>query len=48
MKAALETRPTGGRPTLEEIVATLGGFSSATDGLDDSGPKRERASRRHR
>ena len=48
MKEALETRPAGERPTLEQIAAQLGGFSSATDGLDGSGPQREHASRRRR
>ncbi|WP_321363138.1 betaine--homocysteine S-methyltransferase [uncultured Celeribacter sp.] len=49
MKAALETRPRGPRPTLEEIAEKLGGFSSASDGTDDKGPaKRERSGRRRR
>ncbi|RUS59966.1 betaine--homocysteine S-methyltransferase [Pseudorhodobacter sp. E13] len=44
MRAALESRPKGPRPTLEQISAALGGFSSASDGTgDDAGaPKRER------
>lgn len=48
MKAALETRPKGETPTLEEIGAKLGGFSSASDGTgDQSGqPQRERRGRR--
>ena len=47
MRAALETRPAGPRPTLEAITAALGGFSSASDGTgDDGGPKRERTRRR--
>jgi 5-methyltetrahydrofolate--homocysteine methyltransferase len=48
MRAALETRPKGERPTLEMINAQLGGFSSASDGTgDDAGaPKRERRGRR--
>jgi 5-methyltetrahydrofolate--homocysteine methyltransferase len=47
MRAALETRPKGARPTLEAISGALGGFSSAYDGTgDDAGPKRERRSRR--
>lgn len=47
MKEALETRPRGERPTLEQITAKLGGFSSASDGTDDKGPaKRERSGRR--
>ncbi|WP_434286804.1 betaine--homocysteine S-methyltransferase [Celeribacter sp. SCSIO 80788] len=49
MKEALETRPRGPRPTLEEIAEKLGGFSSASDGTDDKGPaKRERSGRRRR
>ncbi|TRD19001.1 betaine--homocysteine S-methyltransferase [Palleronia caenipelagi] len=47
MRAALETRPKGARPGLDEIAAKLGGFSSASDGTgDDAGPKRERRGRR--
>jgi 5-methyltetrahydrofolate--homocysteine methyltransferase len=48
MKAALESRPKGPRPTLEEIAARLGGFSSNSDGTGDtsSDPKRERRGRR--
>ena len=47
MRAALETRPRGPRPTLEEISAKLGAFSSASDGTgDDAGAGRERRSRR--
>ena len=48
MRAALESRPKGPRPTLEQISAALGGFSSASDGTgDDAGaPKRERRGRR--
>ncbi|QFU08921.1 Bifunctional homocysteine S-methyltransferase/5,10-methylenetetrahydrofolate reductase [Rhodobacteraceae bacterium THAF1] len=48
MKEALETRPKGDAPTLEEIGAKLGGFSSASDGTgDQSGqPQRERRGRR--
>jgi 5-methyltetrahydrofolate--homocysteine methyltransferase len=44
MRAALETRPKGPRPTLEQISAALGGFSSASDGTGDTSdaPKRER------
>ncbi|AJE46447.1 betaine--homocysteine S-methyltransferase [Celeribacter indicus] len=49
MKEALETRPRGPRPTLEQIAEKLGGFSSASDGTDDKGPaKRERSGRRRR
>ncbi len=48
MKAALETRPKGPRPTLEDIAARLGGFSSNSDGTGDTSgdPKRERRGRR--
>ena len=48
MRAALETRPKGPRPTLEDIAAKLGGFSSASDGTGDTSgePKRERRGRR--
>ncbi|PZR00898.1 MAG: methionine synthase I [Cereibacter sphaeroides] len=48
MHTALETRPKGPRPTLEEITALLGGFSSASDGTGDDagGPRRERRGRR--
>ncbi|MDF2141757.1 betaine--homocysteine S-methyltransferase [Paenirhodobacter sp. CAU 1674] len=48
MRAALETRPRGPRPTLEEISAKLGPFSSASDGTgdDDGAPTRERRGRR--
>ena len=48
MRQALETRPKGPRPTLEDISAKLGGFSSASDGTGDTSgePKRERRGRR--
>ncbi|MFP4449901.1 MAG: betaine--homocysteine S-methyltransferase [Rhodosalinus sp.] len=47
MREALETRPKGPRPTLEQIVAALGDFSSASDGTGaDAGT--ERRSRRRR
>lgn len=43
MRAALETRPKGPRPTLETIAETLGGFSSSSDGTgSDQPPPRER------
>lgn len=48
MRAALETRPRGERPSLETITATLGAFSSATDGNSGDGPQRERTGRRRR
>ncbi len=47
MRRALEERPRGPRPTLDEIAARLGGFSSASDGTgDDAAPGRERRGRR--
>lgn len=47
MRAALETRPRGPRPTLDEIAAKLGGFSSASDGTgEEAGAGRERRGRR--
>ncbi len=49
MRAALETRPRGDRPTLDHIADLLGGFSSQSDGTgDDTGPTRERRGRRRR
>jgi 5-methyltetrahydrofolate--homocysteine methyltransferase len=42
MREALDTRPRGDRPTLERIAATLGAFTSATDGTgDDTPPARQ-------
>jgi 5-methyltetrahydrofolate--homocysteine methyltransferase len=48
MREALETRAKGPRPTLEDISAHLGSFSSASDGTGDTSgdPKRERRGRR--
>lgn len=48
MRRALETTPPGERrPTLEEIVAKLGAFTSADDGASGApAPKRERRRRR--
>ena len=47
MHEALATRPRGPRPTLDEVTARLGGFSSAADGTgEDEAPKRERRGRR--
>jgi len=46
MRAALENRPRGPRPTLDEIAAKLGGFSSASDGTGEGGPERRERSRR--
>jgi 5-methyltetrahydrofolate--homocysteine methyltransferase len=47
MREALETRPRGERPQLDQIVEALGGFSSASDGTDGAGPA-PRARRRAR
>jgi len=38
MRAALESRPRGERPTLAQITEKLGGFSSESDGTDGTGP----------
>lgn len=47
MRRALEERPKGPKPTLEDIAGKLGGFSSASDGTgDDAGAGRERRGRR--
>ena len=48
MREALENTPPGPRPSLEDISAKLGGFSSASDGTGDTSndPKRERRNRR--
>ncbi len=47
MREALESRPAGEAPSLEEIEAKLGGFSSANDGTGEgAAPKRERRGRR--
>lgn len=47
MRAALETRPRGERPTLDQIATALGPFSSASDGTDGAAPApRERGGRR--
>ena len=47
MRAALDSRPKGPRPTLETIVEKPGPFSSASDGTgaDDGGARRERRRR---
>lgn len=44
MREALETRPAGARPSLDEITRQLGAFSSASDGSD--GPERPERQRR--
>ncbi len=48
MRDALETRAPGHRPTLDQITAHLGGFSSTSDGTGDQSnePRRERRGRR--
>jgi 5-methyltetrahydrofolate--homocysteine methyltransferase len=48
MRHALEQRPKGPRPTLEDVSARLGGFSSASDGTGGGAaePRRERRGRR--
>ena len=46
MRRALETRPKGPRPSLDQITDALGAFSSASDGTDGAGP--QRAARRGR
>ena len=46
MREALETRPKGPRPTLDQITETLGGFSSAIDGTGDDAPAPRRTKRR--
>ncbi|HBS50526.1 MAG TPA: methionine synthase I [Rhodobacteraceae bacterium] len=50
MRAALDERPRGERPTLEQITARIGPFSSASDGTGEDGaaPRRWRGSRRRR
>lgn len=49
MREALDTRPRDVRPTLDQITAALGAFSSASDGTgDDVAPKREPRGRRRR
>ncbi|MEY8830731.1 betaine--homocysteine S-methyltransferase [Sedimentitalea sp. XS_ASV28] len=47
MREALDTRPRGEAPTLDQITASLGAFSSASDGTGDSEAKpRARRGRR--
>ncbi|MFD0981382.1 betaine--homocysteine S-methyltransferase [Tropicimonas aquimaris] len=46
MRAALENTPPGPRPTLEQIAAELGGFSSASDGTGETVEPRTRRRRR--
>lgn len=47
MREALDTRPRGDRPALEQITAALGAFSSVGDGTgEDTAPTRQRRGRR--
>ncbi len=48
MRQALETRPKGPKPSVDDIQAKLGGFSSASDGTGDTSgdPKRVRRGQR--
>ncbi len=48
MREALETRPKGERPTLDQITEALGGFSSASDGTGDDATPPARPRRRRR
>lgn len=49
MRAALESRPKGAAPTLEQVAEALGGFSSADDGTSGDAPaERARSGRRRR
>lgn len=48
MRVALETRPKGSRPSLEQIAEALGGFSSASDGTGDEPAAPARTRRRRR
>jgi len=48
MRAALETRDRGPRPSLEDVAEKLGGFSSSSDGTGADEPAPARRSRRRR
>jgi len=49
MRDALDSRPRRDRPTLDQITAALGAFSSASDGTgEDAAPARRSRSRRRR
>jgi 5-methyltetrahydrofolate--homocysteine methyltransferase len=48
MKKALEETPPGPAPTLEEIAAQIGGFSSDSDGTGEGAPAPRRTRRRTR
>jgi 5-methyltetrahydrofolate--homocysteine methyltransferase len=48
MREALDTRPRGPKPSLEDITAALGAFSSESDGTGESTGDVERGGRRNR
>jgi len=48
MRAALETRAPGPRPSLDQITGALGGFSSAVDGTEADAPVKPVRNRRRR
>ncbi|MDD9724080.1 betaine--homocysteine S-methyltransferase [Roseovarius sp. SK2] len=48
MREALETRPRGDRPTLDQITNALGPFSSAVDGTEDNSGDTPQPTRRNR
>ena len=48
MREALDTRPRGERPTLEQIAAALGAFTSASDGTGADAETAPRSRRRRR
>jgi len=48
MRAALETRAPGPKPSLDQISQALGGFSSESDGTDGAGPTRTRRNARRK
>lgn len=48
MREALETRPSGERPSLDQITTALGSFSSASDGTDGAAPAPRAGRRRAR
>ena len=48
MRDALETRPRGERPTLDQITDALGAFSSAVDGTEEDNDDTPQPTRRNR
>ena len=48
MREALEARPRGDRPTLDQIAETLGAFSSAVDGTEEDSGGDDKPARRGR